>query len=135
MSNVNDGRRIPAPDLQEDDKRLLEFSFKYLDSTNEKFSPQECSVEFFRALIEAIQAYSHWTVERFTDQNNKDHRHIIVFEETTEPDGFSTLEEDQLAYHDAWQFGLSKTEVWRVHGILIDNVFYVVWLDPDHKLD
>jgi predicted MarR family transcription regulator len=78
MSNVNDGRRIPAPDLQEDDKRLLEFSFKYLDSTNEKFSPQECSVEFFRALIEAIQAYSHWTVERFTDQNNKDHRHIIV---------------------------------------------------------
>ena len=22
----------------------------------------------------------------------------------------------------------------RVHGILIDEVFYVVWLDPEHRL-
>lgn len=22
----------------------------------------------------------------------------------------------------------------RVHGILIDEVFYVIWLDPDHRL-
>ncbi|MBN2980096.1 hypothetical protein [Cohnella algarum] len=35
--------------------------------------------------------------------------------------------------NDAYQFALS-TARGRVHGFLIDNVFYIVWLDPDHNL-
>jgi hypothetical protein len=34
----------------------------------------------------------------------------------------------------AWQFSLSEHESGRVHGFLIDRVFHVVWLDPDHNL-
>ena len=34
----------------------------------------------------------------------------------------------------AWQFSISANEHGRVHGFLIDNVFYVVWLDPEHRL-
>ena len=33
---------------------------------------------------------------------------------------------------DYWQFRISKSKG-RVIGILIDNVFYVVWLDPYHN--
>ena len=134
MSNVNHGGRIPAPSFQEDDERLLEFSFKYLDTDPEHFGLPRCTVEFLRSLIETIQAFSHWKVSDFTDQNNKDHRHITNFEITHHPEGFSTLDEDQLTYRDAWQFGLTKGQRWRVHGLLIDNVFYIVWLDPDHLL-
>ena len=35
---------------------------------------------------------------------------------------------------DAWQFSLSVNEHGRVHGFLIENVFYVVWFDPQHQL-
>jgi hypothetical protein len=29
---------------------------------------------------------------------------------------------------------LTANEYGRVHGFFLDEVFYVVWLDPDHKL-
>jgi hypothetical protein len=29
---------------------------------------------------------------------------------------------------------VSANEYGRVHGFFIGNVFYIVWLDPDHKL-
>ncbi len=33
-----------------------------------------------------------------------------------------------------YQFSLSSNEHGRVHGFFIDEVFYIVWLDPDHLL-
>ncbi|HEU4455801.1 MAG TPA: hypothetical protein VFR81_22240 [Longimicrobium sp.] len=34
----------------------------------------------------------------------------------------------------AWQFALSANEHGRVHGFLVEDTFYVRWLDPDHNL-
>jgi len=42
--------------------------------------------------------------------------------------GMPTLDDE------AWQFAVSANQHGRVHGFLIYNLFYVVWLDPDHKL-
>jgi len=55
---------------------------------------------------------------------------VINFPDTPEPNGFIGLgfDPDQLEYQEAWQFELSPVEEWRVHGILIDDTFYVVWL-------
>jgi hypothetical protein len=116
--------------------RSLRFSFKHLDLTNEKFKVLDCCADFLRQLLERIKEYSNWTIDDFCDQNNNDHRHIINFPETSEPDGFvkSGMDQDQIAYHEAWQFELVRTEKWRTHGILIDDTFYVIWLDPDHRL-
>lgn len=44
------------------------------------------------------------------------------------PDSFFEQHQD-----DCLQFSISKANG-RVHGFLIENVFYVVWLDPDHNL-
>lgn len=55
------------------------------------------------------------------------------WQKTTEPDGYSELNE-QLQGCEPWQFQLSANEHGRVHGILIDQVFYIVWLDPNHAL-
>ena len=93
-----------------------------------------------RLLLSQLQRFSTWSVDRFTDQNNKDHRHIIDFDRTSELDGFinaPNIDRDQLGYQDAWQFSVDPDRpesLWRVHGILIDDTFYVVWLDPEHKL-
>jgi len=35
---------------------------------------------------------------------------------------------------EAWQFSISEHQNGRVHGFLIDTIFHVVWLDPDHGL-
>jgi hypothetical protein len=43
----------------------------------------------------------------------------------------------QLGYHVAWQFSVDPDIPychWRAHGILIDDTFFPVWLDPDHQL-
>ena len=35
---------------------------------------------------------------------------------------------------DAWQFAISKASG-RVHGFFIGDSFYVVWIDPEHRLN
>ena len=55
------------------------------------------------------------------------------WERTTEPFGFSSINA-QLRQCEAWQFQLSANEHGRIHGLLLDDVFYVVWLDPKHSL-
>jgi hypothetical protein len=87
-----------------------------------------------RLLLERIRDYSTWTVDDFCEQNNNEHRHIINFPATSEPNGFGNVDTDQLAWHEAWQFELCRDQDWRVHGILIDDTFYVVWLDANHAL-
>ncbi|MBF0507756.1 MAG: hypothetical protein HQK57_02385 [Deltaproteobacteria bacterium] len=58
--------------------------------------------------------------------------HPIDWLSTTRPDGFNL--NDDLKEFGAWQFQVTGNAHGRVHGLLIDNVFFVVWLDPDHRL-
>ena len=84
-----------------------------------------------------MRIYSAGSVDEFLDQNNKEHRHVIDFEATREKDGFMGapgVDEDQLNYAQAWQFGVAVKTEWRVHGFVIEDTFYVVWLDPMHRL-
>lgn len=80
------------------------------------------------------------TVGDFVDQNNEEHRHIIDFALTTEKDGFQHIpkvDREQLGYEEGWQFGVYPDVIhnrWRAHGILVQNLFYVVWLDEHHRL-
>ena len=141
------GHEIPAPAPEPPppaipeivvppENRNLRFSLRHLDSRKQNFSLADCSADFFRMLLERIRDYSNWTVDDFCDQNNNEHHHVIDFPQTLEPNGFVGLglDPDQIAYHEAWQFELARTEDWRVHGILIDDTFYVIWLDPNHSL-
>jgi hypothetical protein len=59
--------------------------------------------------------------------------HPIDWRETVRPDGFARLNE-QLRDLVPYQFSVSANAHGRVHGLIIDDTFYVVWLDPDHRL-
>ena len=128
-------RKIPTPRPLSDAARL-QFSFKHLDADHPKFSLLRCNEEFFRSLLLTIKKYSEYTEEMFTDENNKEHRHKNFWDDTDEPDGFGHLDRAiQTEY--SWQFALDSSNgdnSWRVHGMLADNVFYIVWLDPLHQL-
>ena len=76
------------------------------------------------------------------DMQNTEHRHVLYFKDTTEPDGFVGIDpsDEQLWTEAAWQFALpgvrgELSHGWRVHGFISDDMFHIVWLDPLHKLD
>lgn len=124
---------IPRPLLAPNEK-YIQFSFKHLDETNGKFLPQDCPHEFWPALMSRLKLYSHLTVEIFLDQNNPDRRHLVDFGQTTEPNGFTTLDTEQLSYEEPWQFDLITWRPWRIVGLLVDEIFYIIWLDHGHRL-
>jgi hypothetical protein len=138
---VSYNERIPAVPSAEVDNQPLRFSFKYLDFSNEKFSPSNCSTVYLNKLFAVLQRFSTWRVSDFVDQYNHQRRHIINFEQTTEKDGFQHIPEidrDQFGSSDGWQFGVffegEWHPQWRAHGILVDDTFYLVWLDERHLL-
>lgn len=59
--------------------------------------------------------------------------HPIDWEHTSEKNGFSQLNE-QLQLFKPYQFSISANAHGRIHGFVSSSVFYVIWLDPEHRL-
>jgi hypothetical protein len=126
--------RIPKPAHPTVDSSPVRFSFKYLDLESEKFAFGRCESDFLRCLLDEFKSLSACNVSEFCEYDNDRHSHAIVFPDTTEPCGFPGIE-DQAEPEVCWQFGILRDRPWRVHGFFIESVFYVVWLDPEHRLD
>jgi hypothetical protein len=118
----------PAPDAP------LRFSFKLFDETDQEMCPAIFSNGYTRTLMQRLRALFGWTVRDFTSRQEstiRNHQHDWT--ESSRPDGFSHLNAHYRAY-PGWQFSLTANEHGRVHGIIIDDTFYVIWLDKDHAL-
>ena len=59
------------------------------------------------------------------------HVHRIEFSTTTEKSGFAFR---GAAECEPWQFAISVNEHGRAHGFVVQDVFYIVWFDPEHNL-
>ena len=106
---------------------LLRFSFMHLQS-NRKFGLSDVpdASTYFRQLLQRLQAMSTLRPAEFRtakDKSLRAHRHD--WEATTEPGGYVHLTADWRRL-EAWQFQLSANKHGRVHGILVDEVFYIV---------
>lgn len=112
---------------------LLTFSFRYF-LNDRQLCPQEHPDGYAQKLAERLRDLSQWTVARFTEGYVKAVRnHRIDWTRSSQPQGFTHIPQQALE-GEAWQFSLSANEHGRVHGLLIDNVFHVVWLDCNHQL-
>lgn len=136
MKHKNKGKTrfkstIPEPVLP--DSQTIQFSFKHIDLNNSKFSLEHCPQEFWQPFMAELHRYSQCPINDFEDQSNGNHRHIITFDETSEPEGFAHLDMEQLGYAATWQFAVGVQQ-WRVIGFLAASIFYIVWLDPSHAL-
>lgn len=99
-----------------------------------KFCTTLCADGYLVKFLERCRDLSTFTVREFRENKSRALRaHLLTFKDTTEPDGFVTLNE-QLRQNEAWQFELTSNEHGRIHGLLIDDTFFVVWIDPRHKL-
>jgi len=135
-------RKIPDSAVQvelAEDSRLLEFSFKHLDLQNPRFHSDNCDSAYLCSLLECIRRYSNYTVGQFTDFNHESDRNTIDPERLRDQLADKMLDE-QLLDSEAWEFKVAPEatipprSLWRAHGLRIGNVFYVIWLDPKHKL-
>lgn len=111
----------------------ISFSFRYFKDDNDKFSVRNRDATYLQALLVRLRDLSTLTVQEIINNRSKSLRcHKIVWNDTTES-GFGIPNEDQLV-DSPYQFQISANEHGRVHGFFLENVFYIVWLDPDHNL-
>lgn len=111
----------------------LRFSFRLFDCTDAEVCPATFKEGYVQTLMERLKSLSTWTVNEFASGGSKALRnHPIKWEDTARPDGFKLP--DQYDGYTPFQFSLSVNEWGRVHGLLIDDTFHVVWLDQDHRV-
>jgi hypothetical protein len=111
----------------------ISFSCKYLDLEHRKFSINGRDFNYLSALLQRLKDLSSWQKLTLLTNGSKSLRcHPIDWDKVTES-GFGLPNEDELV-DKPYQFQLSSNEHGRVHGFFIDEIFYVVWLDPEHKL-
>ena len=116
------------------DDALLRFSFRFFDVTDAEICPANFRDGYTQMLMARLNNLSSWTVRRFNERFDRTIRnHKIEWVETSRPKGFVQLNEQFRAY-PAWQFSLTANEHGRVHGLMIDDTFHVVWLDHNHIL-
>ena len=112
----------------------VSFSFKHLDVKHKKFKIVDKQAKYFIKMLERLKSLSTLTVKNIRDNHSIALRaHPIDWEKTTEKKGFDNLNE-QLCQLEPYQFSVSQKAHGRVHGFFIENVFFIVWFDPDHKL-
>lgn len=125
---IND--KTPSSNLDQS----LHFSFKHFCLEHEKFSIADRTTQYFLKVLERLKKISSLSVRDFVCTESKALRsHKIDWKKTSEPEGFLCLNE-QLRDYPPYQFEISSNKHGRVHGFLVNNIFYVVWFDPDHKL-
>lgn len=110
------------------------FSFRYYQDDKDKFLIRGRDARYWESLMRRLRDLSKLNVDEIINNRSKSIRsHPIDWQDTTEPNGFGIPEEAQLV-DTPYQFQISANEHGRVHGFFKENVFYIVWLDPDHNL-
>lgn len=124
----------PRP-VHGDGNRLLRFSFQYLDTTHPAFDVRDREAAYFHQLLARLRELSGIGLAEFLSMRSSSLRiHRIDFErDRVSVKGFG-LHDILRADDRPWQFSLSANEHGRVHGFLVDDTFFIRWLDPDHKL-
>lgn len=122
--------RAGTPDTQ----RRISFSFRHIAQAHDKFHYSQRESGYFCKVLERLSSMSDFTVQEFhASRSSAVRAHPIDWDSTSEPHGFAHLNE-QLRSSTPFQFAVSANAYGRVHGFFVDNVFFVVWLDPDHLL-
>lgn len=113
----------------------LKFSFKYLDSVHDKFVYGVCDSDYFCMFLDRLKEISKMSMIEFKANRSKTLRsHPIDWKDNGVSEmSFGIANEDEIAY-DPYQFSLTANEYGRIHGFIIGDRFYLVWLDKEHNL-
>ena len=129
-----------------DNDNNLKISFADLDLNNKKYSLSELTdnktkSQFYEDLIGKLHEYSnikdfkkHISTEHW--YRNSNHIHPINWTDNRiRENSFTSLDEEKMRQikEECWQLGINN-QGFRIHGYFIENIFYVVWFDPNHNM-
>lgn len=125
------GKSIPKPKINRNEKLL--FSFRLLDFSLPYYNCNGMCDKGIKNCFEKLKLYSNFSVNEIRSGKGGSTLKFHNHEKDKVDDWPKYLVENEELEESFFQigFGLSKG---RAHGILIDNVFYVIWLDPHHYL-
>ncbi|MDZ8257764.1 hypothetical protein [Nostoc sp. ChiQUE01b] len=84
-------------------------------------------------MVDRLKALSSLTAQELLVNRSSTLRcHPIKWEDISER-AFGLPNEEQLV-DIPYQFSISSNKHGRVHGFFLDEIFYIVWLDPNHLL-
>lgn len=120
--------------LQSYKEEKIVFSWKFFDKDHKAFNCGNSKTGWFLNLMETMKHISEMSLNEYllcTGKPLRVHRHkwneVAYTYEHLRRDWLDQIE------NDTTQFALS-TAGGRVHGFLIENVLFIVWLDPEHNL-
>lgn len=129
-----------------DAKTQLVISYQYLSLDNKKYSMDEIGdnrtrIGFYQDYFEKIKEYcSYDNFKKHIRENGryreKNHIHQIDWKDgRIREKNFNSLSDGLMKQiqGDCWQLGINN-QSFRIHGFFIENVFYIVWMDPNHQL-
>ena len=111
----------------------LMFSWKFFDRHHEYFNLGQTEAAWYINCLDAMRDISNMQIKDFQRHAHpplRVHRHEWDTVSAKYPLPQVLLEEIE---NDTYQFALSRANG-RVHGFLIENLFFIVWLDPNHNL-
>lgn len=123
--------RLPfaQPKIGQSDKVL--FSFEAIER-NEYFNLDGTCVNWSSDLFDVLQIVSSIPVcdiyaGKYTGKQSplRIHQHKHMKKPWIEP--------KSVSIEDMWQIRIGKSKG-GIHGVLTDNVFYIIWFDPQHNL-
>lgn len=118
--------------ISEDNPRLR-FSFELFDSSDAEICPGTFPDGYTQTLMGRLKDISSMKMKEFINSGKSLRAHMHIWSKTSRPKGYEHLNEQFQAY-PGWQFCLTANEHGRVHGLIIGDTFYVIWLDQQHKL-
>lgn len=135
---------VPSP--QENENKKLVISFEYLCTDNNKYSMDDIGnnrdmIQYYKDFYQRINEYSQFeNFKKEINENRKyrdrNHIHPINWKDPQIRESCFTSLNTALMEQikdECWQLGINNHS-FRIHGFFIENIFYVVWLDPLHKL-
>lgn len=126
--HLSDNKR---ENLRERANERLCFSFIYLDIEHEAFNLGKTDVSWFKSLLEVLKDVSDLNRNQLVVTHAKRfNSHGHNFDELPYKYNF---EDDFIEQVECRQFDISQANG-RVHGFIVGNTFYIVWLDRHHNL-
>lgn len=136
---------ITTTKVEIENKKLI-ISYEHLCLNDKKYSMNEIGdnkqiITFYSELVSKLNEYSKFnnfkkqiTSNRTYSKSN--HIHPIDWNDNRiHENSFNCLDDNlmQQVKNECWQLGINN-QGFRIHGFFIENIFYIVWLDPLHNL-
>ncbi|MDP3992689.1 MAG: hypothetical protein Q8Q05_00500 [bacterium] len=124
-------RAVRVAEVPKDQK--FNFSFQYYDMSSDKYCLSKWTSQQIRKCLDRLKDVSNKTFNELSASGNIYHFHQVVWERTTEKNGFPRC---GVELFDPFQLALIGVngQLARVYGAYSQGTFYIVWFDLNHGI-